>query len=57
MHVLTVWVLISYTALVNVFDANDKLTVNERKFEVKIQNGLPLVYTPAGGDNNSHQEL
>lgn len=37
----------SVTALVNILDANDKISVVGGSFNVHIRNGLPVVYTPS----------
>ena len=36
----------NFTALVNVLNANDRVTVNGGSFSVNIRNGIPVVYTP-----------
>ena len=49
--------IIPFTVLQNILDPNDKITVNNKKFTIAIKDGLPLVYTPAGGNRQPHEEL
>jgi hypothetical protein len=41
-------------ALVNVLNPSDKVTVNGGKFTVNIQNGMPVVYSPASSLELDH---
>ena len=42
------------TALVNVLNSNDKVTVSGGRFTVNIQNGMPVVYSPASSLELDH---
>ena len=44
------------TALVNVLNTNDKVTVNGGKFTLNLQNGMPVVYHPVSTDLEFHIE-
>ena len=37
------------TALVNILNTSDKVTVENDQFEVNIQDGMPKVYSPENG--------
>jgi len=49
---MTLYVVCPYTGLVNQLKSNDSVTVNDGKFQVDIQNGLPKVYYPSTEDDN-----
>ena len=46
--------ILSPAVLLNIFDPNNKVTVTKDGFTIVINDGLPLVYTPA---DKAHQEL
>ena len=45
------------TALVNVLNSSDKVTVNGGRFTVSIQNGMPVVYSPASSLELDHPDV
>ena len=45
--IIIIMVLYFHAALVNVLNPSDKVTVNGGKFTLNLQNGMPVVYSPA----------